>query len=947
MLRENYYPEIVAALLASPYFQFKDSGEYLTRGVCPQCGEKTLYIKKDRPLVLDCNRKNKCGFSETVREALPELFDDFAQKHPATPQNRDATASAYLGLNRGFDLGKIRGWYEQGGYPLGNGQTLPTVRFYLDAEKTRFWERIIGKGREGQKAHFGGKRKQDHSLYKGEVWTPPGFALERLEECFIVEGIFHAIALFHAGVKAVAAFSCNNFPQLFFEQHAQKGVKWIWALDPDAAGKTGMRKHHQALKGMGELSTVCLAPAGKDWDDLYREGRITPALLRACKHRGRLFLAESVEEKAYYAYLKKQRDSFILDYRNGLYDIKLESAFAELLEPLVEEARQQICEARQAQQMREQAARAEAAAATQPQPQAAPQPAAEQVPEQAPEPAHDPAQPLAPETSPAQDARETALLSAEGRALFMQYVRVVQISNVWPQFLYMSRNEILDEQRYVFSIDYANGQAQDVIELEGTAITSPDSFHKALLNRSRGGTFDGDVRHLKTLRSWWLDNRMLTVTAVPYIGYDKSLEAYIFQDHAWHKGRRINVNPQGYFSIRSHGIKSSLSGLHINTGGKFNPGWINNFAKAFGMQGMCLLAFWLGSLFVQQIRAMHKSFPFLEYTGEPGAGKSTALEFCWKLVGRDDYEGFDLLKSSVAGRRRAFSQVSNLPVVIIESDRDSGEKDARQKQFGFDEVKPFWNGRGTGTLGVARRGNDTDESLFQASLVISQNAEVDGSEALLQRIVHCHADKKHHRPGTREIARWFERQTSENVGGFLGAALCQERRILEAYEQAFERMENGFCGCGIKNERIIKNHAQIAACGDALRLLFPDVTERTVDGMAQYLKDRAHERERRVCADHPLLEAFWEAYDYVNSRGPVHEQLNHAKDHEGFIALNLNHFREKCLDYGQAYPDVGMLKKLLPHTRRHRFVESSKSVRSRFEQARIIKCWIFEKGDRA
>ena len=923
MPRQNYYPEIVAALLASPYYQFKDSGEYLTKGRCPQCGEKTLYIKKDRPLVIDCNRKNKCGFSETVREALPELFDDFAQKHPATPEHRDATADAYLGLNRGFDLSKIRGWYEQSSYPLGNGQDVPTVRFYLDGAKTRFWERIIGKGRDGQKAHFGGKRKEDNTLYKGDVWTPPGFALERLEECFIVEGIFHAIALFHVGVKAVAAFSCNNFPQNFFEQHAQKGVRWIWALDPDAAGKSGMRKHHKLLKSMGELSTVCLASTGNDWDDLYREGRITPAFLSDCKHRGRLFLAESVEEKAYYTYLKKQRESFILDFRSALYDIKLESAFAELLEPLVEEARQQICEARQAVQKNQEAERQASLADAQP----SPTPTAD----------------LGPMPDTAHDARETALLSAEGRALFMQYVRVVKISNVWPQFLYMSRNEILDEQRYVFSIDYANGQAQDIIELEGTAITSPDSFHKALLNRSRGGTFSGDGHHLKILCSRWLDSRMLTVEAVPYMGYHKPLGAYIFRQHAWHQGRRIEVTPHGYFSVRRHGIKSCLSNLTLNTEGKFCPDWIENFGRAFSMQGMCLLAFWLGSLFVQQIRDMHKSFPFLEFTGEPGAGKSTALEFCWKLVGRDGYEGFDLLKSTPAGRRRAFSQVSNLPVVIIESDRDSGEKDARQKQFGFDEVKPFWNGRGTGTLGVAKRGNDTEESVFQASLIISQNAEVDGSEALLQRIVHCHADKKHHKAGTREIARWFERQTSETVGGFLGAALSRERQILEHYEQAFDRMERSFSQCDIKNERIIKNHAQVAACGSALQLLFPKVTERTVEGMAEYLKERAHIREERVGADHPVLEAFWEAYDYVNSRGAMQEQLNHAKDCETIIAVNLNHFREKCLDYGQAYPDMGLLKRLLPHSRRHKFVENNRGTYSRVDSGKTIKCWIFEK----
>ena len=941
MSRENYYPEIVAALKASPYFKFQDTGIYLSKGICPNCGDNSLYIKKDKPLVLDCNHKNSCGYSESVREAMPELFEDFAKKYPATRENRQATADAYLGLNRGFDLSKIRGWYEQGTYPLGDGREVPTVRFYLDQHKTRYWERIIGKGRDGEKAHFGGRRKEDNSLFKGDVWAPPGFTLGKLEECWIVEGIFHAIALHHAGVKAVAAFSSNHFPQAFFESHAKKGVKWLWALDSDKAGKTGMKKHHKNLKAMGELSGVCLPPAGKDWDDLYREHRLTPSFLANCKHNGRLFLSETVEEKAYYTHLKNHRDNFIIDFENGLFSIKVGAEFADKLAPLIEEARDKLYreqrKRKKAEQKKEEAPNAPAEPAQSGEPGEPDEPDEPQPDEQVDERADEP-------QGEQRDAREEALLSPEGRELFRLQVEVTQISNVWPRFLYMARNEILDEQRYVFSVDYANGQARDIIELEGTAITTPDAFHKALLNKSRGGTFDGEVRHLKTLRSWWLDSRMLTVTAVPYVGYDRSLGAYIFQNHAWHNGRRLEVNPQGYFTINRRGIKSSLNGLAINTAGGFSPDWIENYFKAFSMQGMVTLAFWLGSLFVQQIRERHKSFPFLEFTGEPGAGKSTVLEFCWKLVGRDDYEGFDLLKSSAAGRRRAFSQVSNLPVVIIESDRDAGEKDARQKQFGFDEVKPFWNGRGTGTLGVAKRGNDTDESLFQASLLISQNAEVDGSEALLQRIVHCHADKRHHRSGTREIARWFERQTSDTVGGFLHAALSRERQILETYEQAFESMERAFSDCDLKNERIIKNHAQIAACGQALRILFPKMTEKTVERMAEYLKERAHAREDRIRADHPILEAFWEAYDYANSRGPVLEQLNHAKDHERLIAVNLNHFREKCVDYGQGYPDMGLLKKLLPHTKRHKFVENNRATASRVDDAKTVKCWIFEKG---
>ncbi|MGJ3523577.1 hypothetical protein ACR4XJ_11150 [Nitratidesulfovibrio sp. D1] len=316
-------------------------------------------------------------------------------------------------------------------------------------------------------------------------------------------------------------------------------------------------------------------------------------------------------------------------------------------------------------------------------------------------------------------------------------------------------------------------------------------------------------------------------------------------------------------------------------------------------------------------------------------------------MGRDDYEGFDLLKATPAGRRRAFSQVSNLPVVIIESDRDNGDKDAKQRQFGFDEVKPFYNGRGTGTLGVARRSNDVEEHLFQASLVISQNAEVDGSEALLQRIVHCHADKKHHKTGTRDVARWFERQTAADVGGFLSVALSRERDILEAYAAAFDSIETRYTDSGVlKNERIIKNHAQVAACGHALKVLFPTMSDYLREGLTEYLFLRAKAREQRLAADHPLVEQFWDTYDYLSIQLTKTTSRLDPLNHEskpGFIAVNFNQYTEACRNCGQAMPDVGNLKKLLHTSSVRRFVASNRCVYSQHEK-KNVKCWVFHEA---
>jgi hypothetical protein len=317
-----------------------------------------------------------------------------------------------------------------------------------------------------------------------------------------------------------------------------------------------------------------------------------------------------------------------------------------------------------------------------------------------------------------------------------------------------------------------------------------------------------------------------------------TVNAYLFDDAAFYKGKQIKMNNEGYYQIGDRGIRPILKGLNITTDGVFDPNWLENYVKAFHWQGLALLAFWLGSLFAQQIREEQKSFPFFELTGEPGAGKSTILEFLWKCTGRNGYEGFDILKATAAGQRRAFSQLSNLPTVLIESDRDNGSKDGRVKMFDMDHCKPFYNGRGTGTRGVNNGGNEVYDTIFQGTLVISQNAEVGGSEALLERIVYCHASKDHHSVGTRDLARWFERQTAENVGGFLRCALRSEKKILDTYFVAFSRYEEQF-GHELENLRILKNHAQIVACGAALSVLFPQMTQQRVDKLAQYLLERA------------------------------------------------------------------------------------------------------------
>ncbi|MFX7636668.1 hypothetical protein ABTJ61_19295, partial [Acinetobacter baumannii] len=95
-------------------------------------------------------------------------------------------------------------------------------------------------------------------------------------------------------------------------------------------------------------------------------------------------------------------------------------------------------------------------------------------------------------------------------------------------------------------------------------------------------------------------------------------------------------------------------------------------------------------------------------------------------TGRTEYEGFDPSKATPASRARNFAQVGNLPVVLIESEREQKEG-APVKHFDWDELKTAYNGRSVRSTGVKNNGNDTREPPFRGALLIAQNNAVNAS----------------------------------------------------------------------------------------------------------------------------------------------------------------------------------------------------------------------------
>lgn len=877
-------------------FKFKENGAWLRQGVCPNCHKRELYTYADSPWVLRCGRLNKCGYEAHIKEIYPDLFENWSKRYSAEiTKNPNAAADAYLSYGRGFDLNLIKGSYSQESYfdsKLGIGSA--TVRFTFG---DTYWERLID-----QPQRFGKKKAyiKYGSKYFGQWWQLPGMDFTDAKEIWITEGIFDAIALMHHGVKAVSSISCSNYPGQALESLKQQLgnkplPKIVFALDGDAAGRKYIIKHVKQARADGWVATGAFIPQRGnkklDWNDLHQldlrrsddTERLADGGLDEYRYHGKLLLAESALDKAMLMYGHNPKVAqFQFEFGKRLYWFELN----------VENYHKAL----------------------------------NRIEEECP-------------TLSFVEQREQAMQESGG---------IRQIANCYPYPLYYQANRLTDESWYYFKVEFPHDGPAVKNTFTSAQLSGANEFKKRLLAIAPGAMYSGRNDHLDRALERQLYN-IKQVETVDFTGYSKEHACYVLGQIAVSNGKIYELNDEDYFDIGRLSVKSlsQSASLNINNDrNDYDKKWVNDLWAAFGAKGLVALTFWFGSLFSEQIRASQKSFPFLEIVGEAGSGKTTLIEFLWKLFGRADYEGFDPSKSTAAGRARNFAQVSGMPVVLIESDREQGA-DKKTKSFDWDELKTAYNGRSVRSRGVANGGNETYEPAFRGAIVISQNNQVQASDAVMTRIMHLYFDRSTQTTESRIAAKNLEQAAISAVSGFILAATCRETQIMAKVDEMSNYYERQLLqNTEIRTVRIAKCHGQLMALADALQMVIR-LSDEQQKALKQQILEMATEREQAIDADHPIVADFWDMYDYLNGddEKPL---LNHARSPQE-IAVNLNHFIQVAVDHRQQVPPLRELKGLLKSSKRHRYlgqrvVNSQIKSRDLMATSTSERCWVFERG---
>lgn len=511
-------------------------------------------------------------------------------------------------------------------------------------------------------------------------------------------------------------------------------------------------------------------------------------------------------------------------------------------------------------------------------------------------------------------------------ASFKSACTVTQIANCTIDFLYAQQEIGTNDKYYFLNVRTDKNQNKDAFNPKH--LSSASEFKSRIVNTVTGATFTGKTEHLDKIYETKAGS-LRDVNTVDFFGYANEVGAYIFKKFAVKNGQVFKINAEEYFELpKQTYIKSTFDMEKFEPSMEYQNTWTDDYFDVYGVKGVAVLAYWLGALFAEQIRDQFGSYPFLELTGDANAGKSSLLRFLWKILGRADYEGQNPNNGSKVGYLRTLAQVGNLPTVMIECEG-----------FNLEDLKTLFDGGYLRTTGQKNMGNKTHMPKFRSALVLSQNerAITEGSRdnqlALLQRLIYVHFDTTRHTPARRKKAQRLETMDMKECSGFLLEALKHENQIMQKLNEVFEGYQDQIMSIPDMNvTRIGLTHGLMLSLLDALAMII-DIPEMLINNTREYICKIASERQTELKQDHPSLEQFWDAFDYLESQG---YQVNHSRNKD-YIAINLNQFYALCADLKQPIDDMKTIKKLLATAIRYKYLEHNKAVNSQYDDARILQ----------
>jgi energy-coupling factor transporter ATP-binding protein EcfA2 len=526
---------------------------------------------------------------------------------------------------------------------------------------------------------------------------------------------------------------------------------------------------------------------------------------------------------------------------------------------------------------------------------------------------------------------------------------VEEIANCAFRLLYRERDEIADETSYFLNIDFPFEDRPVKARFSSAACANSGEFKKRMM--AFAGMWSGTGEQLDRIMRAQTRN-LKVVEPIYFTGYSATHRAWLLGDLAVREGRVVAINREAYFDFGKAAVKprSNERMLDIAYDAEaLDLDWVPDLWAAWGPKAMVALAFFVMSLFAVQIRLREKSIGFLEITGPPGSGKSTLVEFLWKLLGRNSYEGFDPNKATPAFLARSLIKVSNMPVGLIEGGRQD-DKRGGHRQFDYNELLVLFNGRSPRGTGQKSNGVETNEPPFLGTIYLVQNERIEAIPAARTPHVDGHRQGRAQRdhPRGRDPARTVadgaplghhrshRPQRGEVAAVLFRAVGIPRARHAHPHRGAAQRPRDQepppARRCRGKPAPPVSRHPPRMGG----RNLAPDRDPRARPAIERGRRSPARRRflgKGRIPDRPRKCRCPW--------RG---KSLNQHRNKDALCAIQLPEFEARCRNAGLAPPNTEALKKLLRGSKSRKFVDRKKVNNP---AGTIVGCWVFEQPAKA
>lgn len=225
------------------------------------------------------------------------------------------------------------------------------------------------------------------------------------------------------------------------------------------------------------------------------------------------------------------------------------------------------------------------------------------------------------------------------------------------------------------------------------------------------------------------------------------------------------------------------------------PKWLSLFNTAFGPKGMIALAWWMGALHAERIRAAQRSYPFLGITSNCNSAQFLLLRVLFNLLGRDRWEPIGTADSAKALQQ--LKSDCDWPVVL----------EHQSAAFDWDRLRPLYNGDGVWT------NRQAEPSKFRGALMVLGQPEM--TDALRSRFVFVELGHAHHTDESAQALQDLLDMHRNGGFGFYDTVEASGERLagLMQHTTAYYIQPHD-------NKRAAFNHAQLHALLGVLDDLF-------------------------------------------------------------------------------------------------------------------------------